>query len=121
MERGAVTALLDWELCGLSVPEEDLAHWLMLDWSLWAVTGGPRLAALPSPAATVARYEELTGRTTVAMPWWFRFGLVRLAIIYHRIMAVLRQRGKVPADASLAAVNPIIPFLAPLFEQDALP
>lgn len=121
VDRGAVAALLDWELCGLSVPEEDLAHWLMLDWSLWAVNGCLRLAALPSPAQTIARYEELSGRATEAMPWWFRFGLVRLAIIYHRIMAVLRQRGKVPPATRLAAVNPIIPFLAPVFEQDGLP
>lgn len=121
VQHGTITALLDWELCGLSAPAEDLAHWLMLDWSLWAVNGCPRLAALPSPAETVARYEELTGRAAEAVPWWFRFGLVRLAIIYHRIMAVLRQRGKVAADARLAAVNPIIPFLAPIFEQDKLP
>lgn len=118
---GAVRALLDWELCGLSAPAEDLAHWLMLDWSLWAVTGNTRLASLPSPERTVARYEELSGRSAQHVLWWFRFGMVRLAIIYHRIMSLLRERGHVAADATLTAVNPMVPLMAPIFEKDKLP
>lgn len=118
---GTVQALLDWELCGLSVPEEDLAHWLMLDWSLWAVTGSTRLASLPSPERTIARYEELSGRAAVDVLWWFRFGMVRLAIIYHRIMTILRHKGHVPASATLTSVNPMVPLMAPIFEQDRLP
>lgn len=116
-----VQALLDWELCGLSAPEEDLAHWLMLDWSLWAVNKCPRLPALPSPERTVARYEELSGRPATAVLWWFRFGMVRLAIIYHRIMSVLRARGHVAPDKTLAQVNPLVPLIAPVFEKDVLP
>jgi aminoglycoside phosphotransferase (APT) family kinase protein len=116
-----VQALLDWELCGLSAPEEDLAHWLMLDWSLWAVTRSKRLSTLPSPERTVARYEELTGRDAIAVLWWFRFGMVRLAIIYHRIMSLLRQRGHVPASKTLTEVNPIVPLMVPVFDKDVLP
>jgi aminoglycoside phosphotransferase (APT) family kinase protein len=118
---GRVQALLDWELCGLSAPEEDIAHWLMLDWSLWAVTGNQRLASLPSPARTIARYEELTGRDAENVLWWFRFGMVRLAIIYHRIMSLIRERGHVAADASLTSVNPMVPLMAPIFDKDSLP
>lgn len=120
VQGGAVRALLDWELCGLSTPEEDLAHWLMLDWSLWAVTGNQRLASLPSPARTIARYEELTGRDAQHVVWWFRFGMVRLAIIYHRIMSLLRERGHVAGDATLTSVNPMVPLMAPIFEKDPL-
>lgn len=121
VHEGRVQALLDWELCGLSAPEEDLAHWLMLDWSLWAVTGNRRLASLPSPAQTIARYEQLSGHPTAHMLWWFRFGMVRLAVIYHRIMSLLRERGHVPADAKLTDVNPMVPLMAPVFEKDQLP
>lgn len=121
VHEGRVQALLDWELCGLSAPEEDIAHWLMLDWSLWAVTGNQRLASLPSPARTIARYEELTGRPAENVLWWFRFGMVRLAIIYHRIMSLIRERGHVAADASLTSVNPMVPLMAPIFEKDQLP
>jgi aminoglycoside phosphotransferase (APT) family kinase protein len=121
VDHTGVRALLDWELCGLSAPEEDLTHWLMLDWSLWAVNDVPRLASLPSPAQTVARYEELSGRQTHATLWWWRFGLVRLAIIYHRIMGLLRQRGHVAPGKTLAEVNPIVRFIAPVFEKDVLP
>lgn len=121
VDDGAVRALLDWELCGLSAPEEDLAHWLMLDWSLWAVTGNQRLASLPSPARSIARYEELSGREAQHVLWWFRFGMVRLAIIYHRIMSLLRERGHVASDATLTSVNPMVPLMAPIFEKDQLP
>jgi aminoglycoside phosphotransferase (APT) family kinase protein len=121
VHEARVHALLDWELCGLSVPEEDLAHWLMLDWSLWAVTRCTRLPSLPSPAHTVARYQELSGRDSNDVLWWFRFGAVRLAIIYHRIMHLVRARGHVPPGKTLAEVNPIAPLLAPLFDTDKLP
>ena len=120
VDQGRVRALLDWELCGLSVPEEDLTHWLMLDWSLWAVAGARRLPALPSAARTLARYESLTGRELQAPLWWWRFGLVRLAVIYHRILSLLRRRGH-NADKPLALANPITPFIAPVFEKDVLP
>jgi len=121
VDSGRVSALLDWELCGLSVPEEDVTHWLMLDWSLWAVGGATRLSSLPDAARTLDRYQTLSGRELQAPLWWWRFGLVRLAIIYHRILTLLRRRGKIAAEKTLAAANPITPFIAPLFEKDVLP
>jgi len=121
MVEGEVRALLDWELCGLSVPEEDLMHWLMLDWSLWAVAGAARLPSLPDAAATIARYEALSDREVQAPLWWWRFGLVRLAVIYHRILSLLRRRGHAGTGKTLADANPITPFIAPVFEKDGLP
>jgi aminoglycoside phosphotransferase (APT) family kinase protein len=121
VDNSRVQALLDWELCGLSAPEEDLAHWLMLDWSLWAVTGNTRLGSLPSPQRTIERYQELSGRDTPQVLWWFRFGMVRLAIIYHRIMSLLRERGHVASTATLTDVNPMVPLMAPIFDKDSLP
>ena len=89
VDNSRIQALLDWELCGLSVPEEDLAHWLMLDWSLWAVTGNTRLASLPSPERTVARYQELSGREAAHVVWWFRFrhGAPRRYLSPHHVAA----------------------------------
>jgi aminoglycoside phosphotransferase (APT) family kinase protein len=119
-ERG-VAALLDWELCGLSDPEEDLAHWLMLDWFLESTSGSARLEGLPGRVETVARYEERTGRPTHAVEWWFRFSLVRLSIITHRVMAQVRRNGMIPADVDLASVNPVAFLVRPLFEREGLP
>lgn len=117
----SVRALLDWELCGLSDPEEDLTHWLMLDWSHWAVTGGTRLPHLPDTDSTLAHYQAASGRSLHDPLWWFRLGLVRLAIIYHRIQAQRRSIGRLAADTELAAVNPITPLIPSLFERDRLP
>jgi aminoglycoside phosphotransferase (APT) family kinase protein len=116
-----VRALLDWELCGLSDPEEDLTHWLMLDWSQWAAAGGTRLPRLPDAAATIAHYEKVSGRTVRAALWWFRLATVRLAIIYHRIQARRRAIGRLAPDTELAGVNPIGHLIAPLFDRDRLP
>ncbi len=116
-----VRALLDWELCGVSDPEEDLAHWLLLDWSLWAAPGIARLPDLPGGAATVVHYEKVSGRPTRAVGWWFRFGLVRLAIIYHRIQALRRSAGRYPPETPLATINPVTHLIEPLFAREDLP
>jgi aminoglycoside phosphotransferase (APT) family kinase protein len=121
IDHGRVTALLDWELCGLSDPAEDLAHWLVLDWAQWRAPGLARLPGLPSPQATVACYEALAGRTVPHVEWWFRFGLVRLAIIYHRFLERRRELGRLAPDADPAALNPITALLPEAFARGGLP
>jgi len=118
---GAVVALLDWELCGISDPEEDLAFWLLLDWSHCAATGVTRLPALPGARETVAHYESRTGARTRDVAWWFRFGLVRLAIIYHRFLVRRQSLGRLAADADLAAENPMCRLIPQVFSHGGLP
>ena len=116
-----VAALLDWELCGLSDPEEDLAFWLLLDWAQWVGLNGRRLPHLPSPAATVDYYETLTARSTRNVPWWFRFGLVRMAIFYHRFLVRRRELGRLDRTADLANMNPMAALIPRLFALEGLP
>lgn len=118
---GAVHALLDWELCGLSVPEEDLAFWLLLDWAQWKAPGVQRLPALPSPRATVAHYEALAGHATRDVLWWFKFGQVRLAIIYHRFIARRIELGRLAGDVDVVALNPMCALLPGVLALEDLP
>lgn len=121
IEDDEVRALLDWELCGLSDPEEDLAFWLLLDWVHWHLPRVPRLAGLPTPAETVAWYETCRGSATRAVLWWFKFGLVRLAIIYHRFIERRIEMGRLPGDVDLLAANPVCALLNDVLALEKLP
>ncbi|MCP4083892.1 MAG: phosphotransferase family protein [Actinomycetia bacterium] len=98
-----VAAILDWELCGLSVGEEDLAHWMAVDWFLSTGLGGPRLEGLPGPDETIARYEAVVGRAALGVDWWFAFALLRMGLIFQRaaVQARLRKGGSGPLRANL--------------------
>ena len=121
IDADEVRALLDWELCGLSDPEEDLAFWLLLDWVHWRLPQVPRLAGLPTPAETVAFYETCRGRASDAVLWWFKFGLVRLAIIYHRFIERRIEMGRLPGDVDLLAANPVCALLDDVLALETLP
>ena len=109
-DRRAV-AILDWELCGLSVGEEDLAHWMAVDWFLSTGIGNPRLDGLPRPPATIEQYEHVVGRTTHGVEWWFAFALVRMGLIFQR--AAVQSRRRRGGDGPLRP-NAIVPHLEPL-------
>lgn len=116
-----VQALLDWELCGLSDPQEDLAFWILLDWAQWRSLGLTRLPHLPSPRATVAHYEALAGRAQPQVAWWFKFGLVRLAIIYHRFIERRIDAGRLAPDVDALALNPICGLMPEILNLEGLP
>lgn len=116
-----VRALLDWELCGLSDPQEDLAFWLLLDWAQWRSLGLIRLPHLPSPQATVVYYAALAGQPQPHVPWWFKFGLARLAIMYHRFLERRIDAGRLAPDADVLALNPMIALLPEALSLEGLP
>lgn len=121
IEEGRVRALLDWELCGLSDPHEDLAHWLLLDWAHWRTQGHVRLPALPTPRESVAHYESLAGHAMPHTLWWFQLSFVRLAVIYHRFLERRIALGRLDADADLGALNPMSRHLDEVLAMEELP
>ena len=121
IEDNQVRALLDWELCGLSDPQEDLAFWLLLDWAQWRSLGLTRLPHLPAPQATVVYYAALAGQPQPHVAWWFKFGLVRLAIIYHRFLERRIDAGRLAPDADCIALNPMCGLLPEVLALEGLP
>jgi len=103
-----VAAILDWELTGLSVGEEDLAHWMAVDWFLSTGIGHQRLDGLPGPGETIERYESVVDRPTDSVEWWFIFALVRMGLIFQR--AAVQSRLRRGGGGSLRA-NAIVPHL----------
>jgi aminoglycoside phosphotransferase (APT) family kinase protein len=106
-------ATLDWELCGLSVGEEDLAHWMAVDWMLSSGLGVERLAGLPSALDTVGLYESAIERRVEGIEWWFVFALVRMGLIFQR--AATQSRLRRGGDGPLRP-NVIVPHLGPLLD-----
>lgn len=91
-DKGSVAAILDWELSGVSAPEEDLAHWFAVDWFLSKGVGHRRLPGLPGVDNSIAHYVERSGRSVSALDWWFAFSLVRMALIFQRARSVVLAR-----------------------------
>jgi aminoglycoside phosphotransferase (APT) family kinase protein len=108
-----VAAILDWELCGLSVGEEDLAHWMAVDWLLSDALGNPALEGLPRPAESIANYESILGRPVVGIEWWFAFAAVRMGLIFQRHAVQTRRRS---GSADALRPNVIVPHLGPLLD-----
>ncbi|GJF33158.1 putative phosphotransferase [Kitasatospora sp. NE20-6] len=89
-------ALLDWETAALGPAEADLAWYLHLDRHLSEGIGAPRLTGLPDRAATVARWEERTGRTAENLPYHEVFAAYRFCVVTARVARLLDGSGILP-------------------------
>ena len=74
--------------------------------------GLPRLPGFPSYEATIARYEELTGRTTRWQKFYSVFAGFRFAVIMSRIAQQMVHYGVMPADSPFETNNTVTQLLA---------
>lgn len=92
---GRIEAVLDWELCTLGDPLADVGY-LMNDWNGPGddrpTASGTGLSAIscggfPDREALLARYEELTGRSTRGIDYYRAFQYWRLAAIVEGVLS----------------------------------
>lgn len=95
-----VVALLDWDMASLAGPEADLAWWTLMDLSVTASRDVPRLPGWGSPAETMARWEQITGRRLHAMDWHFVLAAFRGGVIVMRLAKILDAKGLLPAQSA---------------------
>ena len=93
---GEVVAVLDWEMVALGDPRIDLGWWLFCDDVLTRSAGQERLPGFPSQAETVARWEELTGRTGADLHWFLVFAALRFTVVMLRLGTLLHEMGIIP-------------------------
>jgi aminoglycoside phosphotransferase (APT) family kinase protein len=79
-----VTGVLDWKMVGLGSPEADLGWWLFVQRHHTEGLGLPLPSGFPDHAATIARYQQLTGHQVRYADFYETFGALRLAILMHR-------------------------------------
>jgi aminoglycoside phosphotransferase (APT) family kinase protein len=87
-------AVLDWDMASIGAPEHDLAWFTSLDLTMFHLFG-QRPAGFPDRAATVALFEEHSGREVEDLEWYETLAMVRSTAIMTRI-GYLRQRAGEP-------------------------
>jgi aminoglycoside phosphotransferase (APT) family kinase protein len=98
-------AVLDWEMVTPGNPVQDLAWWLFLDrHHSEGLTMAP-LPGFPSPEATVARWEELTGRSAEHLDWYEMWAAFRFGVVMVRLGQLLIQFELLPADSDMGQNN----------------
>jgi aminoglycoside phosphotransferase (APT) family kinase protein len=97
--EGKIEAVLDWELCTLGDPLADVGY-LLNDWNSpddsEPTAGGSTPSAtscggFPNRKELLARYEELTGRSTQAVDYYRAFQYWRLAAIVEGVLSRYKQ------------------------------
>ncbi len=108
--HGRVEAVLDWELCTLGDPLADVGY-LMNDWNQpdddRPTASGTGLSAtscggFPQRETLLARYEELTGRSTAGVDYYRAFQYWRLAAIVEGVLSRYKK-GVMGAEADTSA------------------
>jgi aminoglycoside phosphotransferase (APT) family kinase protein len=109
---GRAAAVLDWEMATLGQPEEDLAWFLLLDRHHSEGVGAARLPGFPDAAQTIARYEQLTGRTLANMDYYEVLSATKFAVVMARIGQLFINYELVPADNDFPFNNTATQLLA---------
>jgi aminoglycoside phosphotransferase (APT) family kinase protein len=109
---GRPTAVLDWEMATLGQSEEDLAWFLLLDRHHSEGVGVARLAGFPDAAATIARYQQLTGRVLAHMDYYEVLSAMKFAVVMARIGQLFIHYELVPPDNDFPYNNTATQLLA---------
>jgi aminoglycoside phosphotransferase (APT) family kinase protein len=96
----SVAALIDFEGATVGPPGIDLGWWLVFEDYLCEARGYARLEGVPGRDATVARYEELTGRSVPAIGYYEVLAALVLSLITSRLRPLLVENG---LDAAVAS------------------
>jgi aminoglycoside phosphotransferase (APT) family kinase protein len=118
-ERHRCAAVLDWEMVTLGRWEQDLAWWLFLDRHHSDGVGVPRLAGFPSHEDTVARYEELMGRSANDLEYYAVFAGFRFAVVMIRVIAMAVAFELLPPDTDMGTNNIVTKLLAEMLGTPA--
>ncbi len=88
-------AVLDWDMTTVGAPEHDVAWFTSLDLTQHRLFG-ERADGFLDRDATVARFEELSGRGLRDLAWYETLAMVRSAAIMTRISILRQDAGKAP-------------------------
>lgn len=107
-----VAAMIDWETASLGPAEIDLGWWLMFEEFLCEAQGLSRLDGVPGRDETVARYEELAGRSVYGVEYYEILAGLVLSLINSRLSDLLIAGGRVPEHVASEYVTRVTGMLA---------
>jgi aminoglycoside phosphotransferase (APT) family kinase protein len=105
-------AVLDWEMVTPGDPVQDLAWFLYLDRHHSDGLGMARLEGFPSREQTVARWEQLTGKSASTLDYYEVFAAFRFAVVMVRIGWLMIRFDLLPPDSDYASNNTATQMLA---------
>lgn len=109
-------AVLDWEMASLAPAELDLGWWLYFNRQFTEGLGIPALGGFGSRGETIARYEDLLGRSMGDVAYYEVFAGFRFAVIMARLSDLLVDAGVLPADSDMRRNNLATQFTTQLLE-----
>lgn len=112
-----VTGVLDWEMVHLGNPVDDLAWWLVLDESLSAGIGIPRLSGLPTRAETIALWERESGFSAEDLDYYLVLATFKFGVIMARVGTELMNRGVFPRESDFDLDNNCTPLVDDWIER----
>lgn len=115
----SIVAAVDWEEATIANPELDLGYFLFALRAHTEAIGVPPPPGFPNREATVARYQELSGRAVADLDYYELAATVRGALIMTRITQMMIEAGFLPVDSDLLANNPITQLLAGVLDVPA--
>ncbi len=98
-------ALLDWEMAGIGNPEADLAYFLGFESTgevEFAADVPPRLPGFGAKGETIARFEELIGRPTRHVAYYWAFNTFKYLAIMQRFYDLKHRAGWISAEEAEA-------------------
>ena len=111
-DDGRVAAAIDWEVATVGAPGIDLGHWLFFDAFATTGAGVPRLAGWPDRDATIARYEEVSGRTIADIEFFELLEELFIATTLIRQADMRVSRGLAPPDTRMGHDNAVTQMIA---------
>jgi aminoglycoside phosphotransferase (APT) family kinase protein len=114
-----VTGVFDWEMAALGPHELDLGYFLFLNRVYTQGLGVPVPTGFPDRAATVTRYEELSGLEVSDLDFYEAFAGVVGAILLMRVGRMMIDLGALPPDAAMPLANPASVALAAILDLPA--
>lgn len=107
-----VAAVIDWEIASIGPPEIDVGHWLFFDRFATDAIGVEPLPGWPDRAATVARYEERSGRGLGDIEWFEMLEELVIATTLIRQSDDRVARGLASPDTRMGHDNTVTQMLA---------
>jgi aminoglycoside phosphotransferase (APT) family kinase protein len=105
-------AVLDWEMATIAEPEMDLAWFLYFDRVFSEGLNAPRPPGFPTHAASVERWEALTGRTVRRLQPYMIFAGVKFSLVLMRLGVLLVEFEVLPPDTEFGIKSFAMEFLA---------
>ncbi len=102
-----LAAVIDWEMARLGDPIMDLAWGLFMDRYHAEGNGHPRLPGFPERAATIADYEERSGRSAEHVGYYEVLAGMRFSVILIRLAKQFKHYEVMPEDVAFEVENPV--------------